>query len=59
MPEIREVKSQIVDQKCSFCGNGYMRPDGIVNMTNPQTYQHQCTSCGKKMTYNVRYPYSV
>lgn len=59
MPEIREVKNQVVDQKCSACNQGWMRPNGIVQQTNPPSYEHQCTNCGNKETYGVRYPYTV
>jgi transposase-like protein len=59
MPEIREVKTQVVDQKCPVCGQGYMRPNGVVNQTNPPSYEHSCTSCGHTATYGMRYPYNI
>lgn len=59
MPELRNVQARHMDQKCSACGNGWMRPNGIVNPTNPPSYEHSCTSCGAKATYGVRYPQTV
>ena len=56
MPEIRNVQSQQVDQPCPKCGQGYMRPNGIVTMSNPPQFEHTCTACGYKQLYNVRYP---
>ncbi len=59
MPETREVKTNQVDQRCPECGNGWMRPNGVVQQTNPPQYEHTCTNCGAKRTYGMRYPYIV
>ena len=59
MQEINEIKSKQIEMKCEICNKGYMIPDGIVNMTNPPSYQHQCTVCGAKATYGVRYPVTM
>ena len=59
MPEIREVKKQQMDQRCPNCGDGYMRPNGIVNPGPPASFEHRCNVCGAKSFYNVRYPYIV
>jgi len=59
MPEVRKVESQVVDQKCPSCNNGWMRPTGLVNQTTPPSYQHACTICGHKATYGMRFPYNV
>lgn len=59
MPELRQVQAQQMDQKCPACGNGWMRPNGIVNQTNPPSYEHTCTNCGNKQTYGVRYPHTL
>jgi len=59
MPEVREVNVQQMDQRCSVCNQGFMRPNGIVNMTTPPTFEHTCNSCGKKESYPIRYPYNI
>ena len=59
MPELRQVQSQQMDQQCPSCGKGWMRPDGVVNTTNPPSYDHRCTQCGYKQTYGMRYPHHV
>ena len=59
MSEIREVKVKSVDEKCPVCNNGYMRPTGIVLMSNPPMYPHKCTNCDYEQTYNVKYPYYI
>jgi len=59
MPEVREVNTQMVDQRCPVCNNGWMRPSGIVKPTNPPSFEHTCTSCGHKQEYGVRFPYAV
>jgi len=57
MPEVRKVESQQVDERCPVCGQGWMRPNGIVSGSNQ--YEHSCTACNYKQTYAVRYPYIV
>ena len=59
MPELRQVQSQQMDQQCPACGQGWMRPNGIINQTNPPSYELSCTSCGHKQTYGMRYPHTV
>ena len=59
MPEVREMQSQVVDQRCPACNNGWMRPTGIVKQTNPPYFEHMCANCGHKTDYGVRYPYNV
>lgn len=59
MPELRQVSAQQMDQQCPACGQGWMRPNGIINQTNPPSYEHSCTSCGHKQTYGMRYPHNV
>ena len=59
MPEVRNVQSQQVDEKCPDCGQGWMRPTGIVKPTLPPQYEHACNACGSKRDYGVRYPYVV
>jgi len=59
MPEVRNVQSQQVDEKCPSCGQGWMRPTGIVLTSNPPQYPHKCNACGYEATYGTRYPYVV
>jgi hypothetical protein len=59
MSEIRDINVKQVDEKCPICGNGWMRPNGIVLTTNPQQFQHKCNICGYEQTYSVRYPYVI
>lgn len=59
MPEVREVKTSQVDERCPVCGQGWMRPTGIVLTSNPPQFPHKCTNCDYKQTYSVRYPYIV
>ena len=60
MPEIREVKTQQVDERCPKCGNGFMRPNGLVKTSNPPKYPHSCNAgCGHTADYGVRYPYII
>jgi transposase-like protein len=59
MPEVRKVEAQQVDEKCPVCGQGYMRPTGIVLTSQPALFEHKCTKCNYKANYTVRYPYFV
>jgi predicted RNA-binding Zn-ribbon protein involved in translation (DUF1610 family) len=59
MSEVRQVQTNQVDQKCPACGNGWMRPNGVVQTTNPPQYDHACTNCGHTQTYGMRFPYTV
>jgi hypothetical protein len=59
MPELRQVQYQQMDQKCPSCGNGWMRPTGIVTSQTPPQYAHRCTSCAYEAVYGMRFPYVV
>ena len=59
MPEVRQVQTHQVDERCPVCGNGWMRPTGIVLTSNPPQYPHKCTVCDYQQTYSARYPYIV
>jgi len=59
MSEVRKIETKSIDQRCPVCRIGWMRPTGIVNQTNPPSYEHSCISCGHKETYGLRYPYTV
>jgi hypothetical protein len=57
--EIRDAQVKQADEKCPVCGNGWMRPTGIVLTTNPPQYPHKCNSCGYEQVYPIRYPYVI
>ena len=57
MEEVNRVQTNQVDMKCPTCGNGYMRPNGIVYMTTPQQFEHKCTNCDHKQPFGVRFPF--
>jgi transposase-like protein len=59
MPEVRKIESQHVDERCPVCGTGWMRPTGVSMTGVPPQYEHQCTACGYKQNYQIRYPYIV
>lgn len=59
MPEVREVRTRQVDERCPVCGKGWMRPTGIMLPTEPPQFPHSCTACGYSQVYPVRYPYIV
>ncbi|MFW6311365.1 MAG: hypothetical protein ACOC1K_03930 [Nanoarchaeota archaeon] len=59
MPEVRNVQSQQVDERCPVCKEGWMRPTGVVLTTQPPQYPHKCNKCNYEQTYQVRYPYIV
>jgi transposase-like protein len=59
MPEVRNVQTQQVDERCPVCGQGWMRSTGIVLTSNPPLYPHKCTSCNYQQTYSVQYPYMI
>ena len=42
--ERREVRVFQVDYKCPKCGNGYLRPTGIVCSMNPPKRPHKCSN---------------
>lgn len=52
----KDVSIKLVDMQCD-CGNGLMRPDGVVLTSMPPKYPHTCIACGKRETYNVTYPF--
>lgn len=56
MEEVRKIESTAVDQRCPVCGQGYMRPTGVVASGS---HEHQCTNCDYRQNYPVRYPYVV
>lgn len=59
MPEVRQVQTHQVDERCPICGQGWMRPTGIVLTTDPPQYPHKCTNCNYGQTYSVSYPYII
>ncbi|MBW3020489.1 hypothetical protein KY334_04275 [Candidatus Woesearchaeota archaeon] len=57
MPETRTVQTNIVDERCPVCKNGWMRPNGIV--PSQGQYEHTCSACNYKQIYPIRYPYNI
>lgn len=55
--QIRTVNIHQADELCPVCKKGWMRPTGIVPL--PGMYEHKCSVCEYKNTYNVRYPYTL
>lgn len=55
MPETRKVQTTQVDERCPVCREGWMRPNGIIQGNQ---YEHSCTKCGYKQSYQIRYPYT-
>ena len=54
-----EVKTYEINMRCDKCGKGYMQPIGnIVLATYPLQYPHECSECGHREDYTVKYPYS-
>lgn len=56
---VRNIQTQQVDEQCSSCGKGFMRPTGISLLSTPPQYEHKCTNCSHKQHYSVRYPHVV
>lgn len=56
MENLSQSTSNVVEKQCENCKNGNMRFNGIINMTEPKTYEHMCGSCGTKATYSIKYP---
>jgi hypothetical protein len=59
MPEIRDMNVKQADERCPVCGNGWMRPTGIVLTSQPPHFEHKCNACDYKQNYTVRYPYVI
>ncbi len=59
MSEVRNVQVSQVDERCPVCGNGWMRPTGIVLTSNPPQFPHKCTCCWYEQVYSVNYPYII
>ena len=51
-----EVKTYKIDFKCPNCSDGYLRPTGMVLMSYPARYPHNCTHCDYKETFFKKYP---
>lgn len=57
---IVEVRTFKIEQQCTKCKKGYMRPDPSqpVQMTDPPIYPHKCTQkgCNNVDVFNETYP---
>lgn len=56
---IEKVIPMRVDMVCPHCGDGRMRPNGMVLTTYPPKYSHQCNVCSYVEAYDVSYPYII
>ena len=57
MPEInQEVRPVRTQYMCDNCRSGLMRPTGIVLMTHPAQYPHECCNCGCRQNFRSQYP---
>jgi hypothetical protein len=54
--KVTPVQTVLVDYVCDSCGEGEMRPTGLVIDTYPQQYPHFCSKCGTGKTFPVTYP---
>lgn len=59
MKVTRVVHTYEIDESCSVCKSGFMRPTGVALLSNPPLYPHKCINakCGRTENYPVRYPY--
>jgi transcription elongation factor Elf1 len=57
MPETKTEQRVIrTDMTCNDCGNGVMRPTGVMLSSHPPQFAHACTNCGAQHAYRVNYP---
>jgi hypothetical protein len=56
MRTTKEVKVIQVDQTCSACHKGVMRPTGQMLASHPPQYPHECNMCGHRTTYLSTFP---
>lgn len=58
MPQTYKVKYPVqVDYLCDECGEGYIRPTGMVLTTNPPWHVHRCPYCKKESREIRSYPH--
>lgn len=48
----------IIDELCDACGAGFMRPTGVLLMSDPPKYPHRCTACDAHKNYTIQFPYT-
>lgn len=48
-----------VEYVCDKCGEGEMCPNGIMKLTSPPKWEHQCTNivCNNRENFFEEYPY--
>lgn len=46
-----------VDYVCDSCGEGFMRPTGVMLASSPPQYPHRCNKCDCAKTFRVQYPH--
>lgn len=53
------AEAVIVDYVCDECGYGHMLPSGMMLLSNPPKFPHECNKCGATQTFNTKYPETV
>lgn len=57
MVDAKDIPEQeIVDYACDSCRAGYYRPTGEVSIRDKLLFPHECTRCGDKREFFVKYP---
>lgn len=57
MEKVANAQLILVEYVCDECQQGLMRPNGVMLMSNPPQYPHQCTNCGSTKVFYNQYPY--
>lgn len=50
------AEAVIIDYICDACGNGHMLPSGMILLSDPPKYPHECNKCGAAQTFGTKYP---
>ena len=52
----RPLRPIRVDYRCDKCDAGHMRPTGVMLLSDPPKFPHQCEVCGEAQTFTEKYP---
>ena len=52
----RPIRPIEIDFTCDSCGEGKMRPTGVMLCSNPPQFPHTCINCGAEQTFREKYP---
>ena len=55
----QEVKTFVVGYLCDECGRGFMENNGECLYVYPPLYPHECSHCGDKVNFKVKYPQTI